>query len=108
MNSFLESKITVSPERIRQTAAQASAVCKRLIARIESVDRSVDDSLRFWASESSELLYDYYTDDKQNFEKIKRSLRRKTELLNEIAAMYENTEKEAHEAASTLPDNIII
>ena len=107
-SSLHNSAITVSPETILRTAQQAIAVCERMIARMESVERSVAVSEDFWDSAGASLLYGYFRADKKDYESIKSSLRQKLQKLTEIASLYKAVEKDAAEDAAHLPDTVFL
>ena len=108
MTPFSNNAIKASPEKIRQTASRASAICERMIVRMESVEHSVSESEFIWDSESAGLLYGYFEEDKMNYEFIKNALREKIELLSEIAALYEKAENDSGESAMALPNTVFL
>lgn len=99
--------ISVSPEKIRQQAEQARFLCEKLLSHMKTIESKVDASVYFWNSESSQLIYKYFNEDKLDYDKIKRNLHLQIEHLNQIAIVYEKSEKASQEAASALPDTII-
>ena len=97
MKPFQDSAITVSPEKIRQTALRAMTICESLVTRMESIESCVAKSNRVWSSDSAENEY----------ESVKKSIRSKIAALEEIAAIYGKAEKEAAGSAEALPNSII-
>lgn len=99
--------ITVSPQRILNTAQDAKGICERLIADMESIEKDVANSPAIWSSESAELLYRLFRDEKKEYERLKGEIRAKIARLDEIAAMYSEAENEAEDNASALPGTVI-
>lgn len=99
--------ITVSPQRILNTAQEAKGICERLIADMENIEKDVADSPAFWNSESAELLYRLFRDDKKEYERLKDEIRAKIARLDEIAVLYSESEDQAEDDASALPDIVI-
>ena len=107
MKHFQDSAITVSPEKIRQTALRAMTICESLVTRLESIESCVAKSNRVWSSDSAELLFAFFDEDKNEYESVKKSIRSKIAALEEIAAIYGKAEKEAAGSAEALPNSII-
>lgn len=108
MASFGDSTISVSPEKIRQTAHRAGEICERMIARMESIEHSVAVSRAVWDSDSADLLRGYFEEDKKDYAYLKGSLKKKVEMLAEIAALYNQAEDDAGELSADLPDSIFL
>ena len=107
MTPVLDNAISVSPEKIKQTAQLASRICERLIYSMEGVEQNVAESATAWQSDSAELFREFFRENRQDFEEVKNGLQKKIMQLNEIAALYDRTEADAGQAASTLPDAIL-
>lgn len=99
--------IAVSSEKIRQQSEQSEYLCEKLLAHMKTIESKVAASVYFWNSESSQLLYKYFDEDKLDYEKIRKNLHLQIKHLNQIAAIYESSEKDSREAITTLPDTII-
>lgn len=99
--------ITVSPQRILNTAQEAKVICERLIEDMENIEKGVADSPTFWSSESADLLYRLFREEKKEYEKLKNEIYAKIDRLNEIAFLYSKAENEAEDNASALPDTVI-
>ena len=99
--------ITVSPQRILNTAQEAKAICERLIEDMENIEKGVADSPAFWSSESADLLYRLFREEKKEYEKLKNEIYAKIDRLNEIAFLYSEAENKAEDNASALPDTVI-
>ena len=99
--------ITVSPEKIRETARRAAKICGKLLAGMDSIEASVSSTAAFWDSEGAQLLYRYFKDDKQEFEGIRQNLSGMSGRLEEIADLYDAAEKPSVDEAMTLPGAIL-
>lgn len=99
--------ITVSPQRIINTARDAKGICERLIADMENIEKGVADSPAFWSSESADLLYRLFRNEKKEYEKLKNEIRAKIANLDEIADLYSKAENETEDNASALPSTVL-
>ncbi len=100
-------KIFVSTQKIREQAKIAKTLCQRIIGNMKIIENSVEKSTSFCESSSFDLLYKYFQEDKLDFNDIKKRLYSQIEKLDEIAALYEDTEEKSKEEAETLPNSII-
>lgn len=99
--------ISVSTDRIRQQAQQAKDFCEKILDHMKSIENKVEASAFFWNTDSSQLLYKYFEEDKLDYDEIKNKLYLQIEHLNKIAALYESSEQVSQEAVSELPNAII-
>ncbi len=100
-------EIKASPDKIRQQAQQAKLLCERLLEHMKIIESKIGASSYFWRTDSSQLLYRYYDEDKLDYDKIRNQLNAQIERLNEIANAYDNAERASLEAASALPEAVI-
>lgn len=103
----LATEFKASPEKIGQHAARARALSESLLGHMKTIEEKVDMSSYFWSSDSSNLLYKYFRQDKLDYDEMKRRLNKNIEKLNSIAAMYESAERAVESEISALPDTII-
>ena len=107
MDNNVSYQIEASPQNILRQAQHARSCFEKMLNILCDVDKRVRNSGYSWSSESSRMLRDFFREDQEDFEEVKRAVSVQIAKLEEISARYADAERNAEADSESLPNTVL-
>ncbi len=101
-------QLKVSPDALKTKAQQISGQVKKIESHWQGIYNLVNNSKSYWEGEASDFHRRYLKENDEDAKKLLKRLGEHPEDLEKMAGVYEKAEEQALQAASALPDDVIV
>lgn len=103
-----EMKIKVSTDVLKSKAATVDGLIRKMDQQYDELYRHIKNVARYWKGEASEKSMERCEEDRKLVMNMLHRLMEYPVDLREMAGIYETGEKQANDATSSLPFDVII
>lgn len=101
-------KIKVSTDKLKSAFSNVTVKIEQVQEAFNQIDEKVAQSISYWESKGQESMKGNYEIRKDDYDRIFKEFDNHVKKLQQIAGIYELTEKSAEESASLLPNDILV
>lgn len=105
---IMDVQLKVTPEELKVKAEQVNGHLSVLRQRFQSMEQSVNHSAAYWQGEAGEMHRRDYQERKESIGEIFQRLSEQVSDLQEIAANYQESERQVSEFLGDLPSDVIL
>lgn len=103
-----EIKIKVSTDRLKNVFTNVTTRIDNVQKAFDEVDQKITQSITYWESQGHDSMKQNFDIRKDDYQKLFKEFEQHIKNLQEIAGVYEASEKNITEAANSLPNDLIV
>lgn len=100
--------IKVTPEELYAKSQNISSILGKTQQNFQEMEDIINKTESYWIGEAGEAHRQMFRDMMPHIEEITKRITEHVRDLNEIAGVYQETEREIQEIAEQLPSDVII
>lgn len=100
--------IKVTPEELYAKSQSISSILAKTQQNFQEMEDVINKTEGYWIGEAGEAHREMFRDMTPHIEEITKRITEHIRDLNEIAGVYQETEREIQEIAEQLPADVII
>ena len=103
-----EIRIKVSTDQLKTVFANVTTRIANVQKAFDEVDQKVTHSTTYWESQGHDSMQQNFEIRKDDYQKLFKEFEQHIRNLQEIAGVYEKSEKNIAETANSLPNDLIV